>query len=123
MLVGRYDVARAGPAIPTHVAAAAPDTAAMTTAFAAASPPAARSDDAAAVFHSLFQGGERREAIAPVVSELWIGLGDASPAQTPPAAQPVANQPAPVQHTANRATFDLFGDTPADASRLFTTGS
>jgi hypothetical protein len=94
----------------------------MADAFAAANPPALRSD-AAAAFHSLFQGGERREAIAPAVSELWTGQGDASPAQPTPAAQPAADQPARAQHATNCATYDLFGDTPTNASRLFTTGS
>jgi Transglycosylase SLT domain len=122
VLVGRYDVARAGPAIPTTVAAAIPDTAAMADAFAAANPPALRGDPAAA-FHSLFQGGERREAIAPAVTELWTGQGDASPVQPTPAAQPAGDQLPRAQHAADHATFDLFGDMPADASRIFTTGS
>jgi hypothetical protein len=83
-LANRYQVA-AGPAssvamasttVPVRrPAAAAPpaavDTAGMTTAFAAVSAPASTTETTGPVFHSLFQTGERRGAVAPLVAELW----------------------------------------------------
>jgi len=53
------------------------------TAFAADAPSPARAE--AAMFHSLFQTGERREAIAPAVSELW---GQPRPALSTPGDAP-----------------------------------
>ena len=51
--------------------ASAPAFAADTSAPAAATKTPARADTAGGMFHSLFQTGERREAIAPAISELW----------------------------------------------------
>jgi hypothetical protein len=73
----------------------APAPAPSATAFAADSPAAAATATAparadAALFHSLFQTGERREAIAPAVSELW--------------GQPRTALPAPADAATEKAT-------------------
>ncbi len=76
----RYQVARATtPALsqtasaadlrPAQVSGPAPDTAGITTAFSNAPLATLRMDTP--VFHSLFQTGERREAVAPAVAALW----------------------------------------------------
>jgi hypothetical protein len=80
VLAGRYQVARAAPAVPATVTAdkptvrsrmaAVPDTAGLADAFAANARPIRPVDDGQ-VFHSLFRTGERREPVAPAVSELW----------------------------------------------------
>ena len=122
VLVGRYDVARASPSVPANVADNAPDVAGVANAYAAANPPPARFDDGA-VFHSLFHVGERREPIAPAVSELWSGQGANPPAQPDPAPIPVATHAVRVEQASSRATFDLFGNMPPAARGLFTSGS
>jgi hypothetical protein len=57
----------------TNAPAAVPDTSAI---------PPARTDTAGGMFHSLFQTGERREAVSPAISQLW---GSQPPAKAPPA--------------------------------------
>jgi hypothetical protein len=42
-----------------------------------------RGDPAGGVFHSLFQTGERREAISPAISELWGGQARPQQASAP----------------------------------------
>jgi hypothetical protein len=61
----------------TNAPAAVPDTSAT---------PPARMDTAGGMFHSLFQTGERREAVAPAISQLW---GSQAPAKAPAAPAPV----------------------------------
>jgi hypothetical protein len=68
-----------GFAADADVPGAAPDT-------SATSP--ARTDTAGGMFHSLFQTGERREAVAPAISQLW---GSQAPAKAPAAPAPVAD--------------------------------
>jgi hypothetical protein len=64
-------------------------------------PSTARSDPAGGMFHSLFRTGERREAVAPAISELW----------TAPAA--------PAGRPASDTALDLFRDaTPVLRGRL-----
>jgi hypothetical protein len=55
-----------GYAADTNVPAAEPDTSPA---------PLARTDTTGGMFHSLFQTGERREAVAPAISELWGAQG------------------------------------------------
>jgi hypothetical protein len=56
-----------------------------TNAARASSPDAVpvRGDPAAGMFHSLFQTGERREAISPAISELWGGQARPQQASAP----------------------------------------
>lgn len=75
-LVGRYQVARAGPA--GVVTAAAPQPVRpVGSELALASAAASQRPivDTGPVFHSLFRAGERSEAIAPGINELWTGQG------------------------------------------------
>ncbi len=87
------DVPRTAP-LPSPAGAAAAVTALTlapapsATAFAADAPaPPARVE--AALFHSLFQTGDRREAIAPAVSELW---GQPRPALSVPTDAPAGTK-------------------------------
>jgi hypothetical protein len=121
-LTGRYDIARANSIAPVGVAAASPgsrkvaapvhDTAGITQAFAAGGSARARVDDEP-VFQALFHTGERRQALAPRVSQLWGALATARPGAVP--ADPTA--PAP----ANGSPLDLFQDMPTDIRGLFGT--
>jgi len=94
-LTGRYDVARArsGPAIaaaesvPLWGLTAPPDPAATVQVFAANDVPAPPRDLVTSVFHALFHTGDRREAVAPRVSELW-GVQSASTTREASAAEP-----------------------------------
>jgi hypothetical protein len=97
LLVGKYQAARAAAPAPVPATAAAPATAGPETA-AVDSVPAPNAYAAAMVgpshiaagggpvFYSLFQAGERREPIAPLVSQLWAPLpppaSAAAPAET-----------------------------------------
>ena len=103
LVVGRYGVARAkspGAPVTTFAARAVPASlavAAIPGSRSAAPPPlksvplpalmalpmavpAASTGDAAPVFHGLFRTSERREAVAPVVSELWGSHAVSAPA-------------------------------------------
>lgn len=94
MMVGRYDAARGHAPIAPATAVAAQAAPARTTiagilpprktsapawvsvplpvlAPVEASQPAANMQDSGPVFHGLFRTSDRREAVAPVVSELW----------------------------------------------------
>jgi len=55
-----------GYAADTNAPAAEPD---------ASRAPLARADTTGGMFHSLFQTGERREAVSPAISELWGAQG------------------------------------------------
>jgi hypothetical protein len=71
-----------------------------------ASEPAARP-----VFHSLYQEGDRRSALSPLVAELWGGqTADAKDATRRLASAGAGGA---------RAGFDLFGDLRPDARALF----
>ncbi len=118
VLAGRYQVARATPAVPATVTAekpsvrsrmaAAPDTAGVAAAFAANAPPVRPVDDGQ-VFHSLFRTGERREPVAPAVSQLWN-------AQAAAGAASVAVAPAGAAHG---GPLDLFQTMRPDVRALF----
>lgn len=120
-LTKRYEVARlstaraaAEAAPPRSAQAAAPDPAGVTQALASHQP-AARPDESGPVFNALFHTGERREAVAPRINQLW--------AMPPVSAQPrVAAAPAspPAQAPANGRPLDLFQDMPPDVRGLFT---
>ena len=113
MMVGRYDMARghspgapviaaAAVAAPTAVAGVSPSQRTAGPAWASVplpalapadvTQPAADFKDSGPVFHGLFRTSERREAVAPVVSELWgsHAVSAPSPARVfPDAANPV----------------------------------
>jgi hypothetical protein len=96
---------------PTSVApTSAPDTAGMASAFAASVPQPPASPELP-VFHSLFQTGERRDAVAPAVAALWTAPSGAAPARS---AQTLVPQTAALQPVAAPAgvnsTLDLFRD-------------
>jgi hypothetical protein len=63
----------------------------------------ARTDAAGAMFHSLFQTGERREAVAPAISELWRGV--------PRQGMPQATNASGDQTATSGAMLNLFRDT------------
>jgi hypothetical protein len=109
MMVGRYDVARGqAPIVPATAVAARTAPAPMAVAGISAPrktsgpawvsiplpvlapldvlPPAANVQDSGPVFHGLFRTSDRREAVAPVVSELWgsHAVSAPSPARTLP---------------------------------------
>jgi hypothetical protein len=119
-LTGRYDVARArSVAAPIDVAAASPgarkvaaavpDTAGIANALAASQPPPARAANAEPIFQALFHTSERRQAVAPKVSQLWSAPGSATPRATvPPGAS-------------GGGALDLFQDMPANIRSQFGT--
>jgi len=113
MMVGRYDVARGQvPGAPVPATAVAARTTPASTSMAVAgtsalrrasgpvwvsvplpvlapveaSQPVADFKDSGPVFHGLFRTSDRREAVAPVVSELWgaHAMSAPSPARTAP---------------------------------------
>jgi hypothetical protein len=130
LLVGKYQVARAGapPTAPATAAspdaagvtAAAADSAGVTNAYAAAmvGPTHIAARDGP-VFHSLFQAGERREPMAPLVSQLW-----APPAQSAllPVSAP-ASAPGDTSGKGSGAALGLFDTQSRDLRGLFSAGS
>jgi hypothetical protein len=142
VLVARYDVARASPAMqanavapaapPLNAAAAAPATAPAATATAvlpAVAAAAAPAPDPRPVFHSLFSDGQR-EPVSRFVRDLWTTnprvaaalTGAPAPAlaasQSPPAAPA-----APAAPAVPGAPLDLFSDQPGNVKALFGQGS
>jgi hypothetical protein len=71
---------------------------------AASSTAPARGDPVGGIFHSLFQTGERREAISPAISELWGG--QTRPQQPSPPRANVSVNP----NAGGGAMRDLFRD-------------
>ena len=133
-LIGRYQVARTGPANPPANPPAAvgdtaassvprtgfaPDTAGLTETYAAAArlSPAVQAAEIGPVFHGLFRSTGGPEPIAPLVNSLWT-------APTPPAG---ATKPAPLGAAAEPAAapqaaggeLGLFQDQVPDARALF----
>jgi hypothetical protein len=133
-LIGRYGVARSGPANPpanppaTVAATAAPsaprtgfspDTASLTEAYAAAArrSPTVQPAETGPVFYGLFRSTGGPEPIAPLVNSLW----------TSPTASAGAIKPAPVEAAAEPAAapqavggeLGLFQDQLPDARALF----
>jgi hypothetical protein len=142
-LVGRYGVARGGPANKAVAGAPPPVSNAVNTreqrlvgvvkpvarpsvmpeqtAFAGQTQPApAASAATGPVFHGLFRSAGSPEAVAPMVSALW-----STPPQTPAAAvpskpQPLPDMPAPVSTpTPPGGALDLFQEQMPDARALF----
>jgi hypothetical protein len=136
-LIGRYHVARSGPANPPNppavppatVAATAapsaprtgfaPDTASLTEAYAAAArrSPTVQAAETGPVFYGLFRSTGGPEPIAPLVNSLW----------TSPTTSAGAIKPAPVEAAAEPAAapqavggeLGLFQDQLPDARALF----
>lgn len=129
LLVGKYQAARAGvpstapataaAANTAGVTAAAADTAGVTNAYAAAMVgPTHITGSNGPIFHSLFQTGERREPIAPVVSQLW--------APPPQSALPPVSASAPAAGDTSEKPSgtapDPFDSQSRDLRGLFGTG-
>jgi hypothetical protein len=140
-LIGRYEVARSGPAnppasgpanAPAAVADAAapavprtgfaPDTAGLTETYAAAArlSPAVQAAEAGPAFHGLFRSTGGPEPISPLVNSLWT-------APAAPAAPAAAGKPRPLEAAAEPAAapqsvggeLGLFQDQVPDARALF----
>lgn len=110
-LVGRYQVARTEPGSRTAAAVgpvrpAPVEPVRADTAHAYAASQDTLVDDGP-VFHSLFRTGARREAVAPVVNELWTG--------------PAGDRDAPVRNPVASA-FEALGAARPGVRRLFTGG-
>jgi hypothetical protein len=89
---------------PAQPSAPAPDTAGITTAFSNAPLATLRMDTP--VFHSLFQTGERRDAVAPAVAALWT-----APAKDAASLAPQGSTSQAVASTGGiHSTLDLFRD-------------
>lgn len=118
-LTGRYEVARLSTARAAAMAApprsaAAPDPAGVTQALAAYQPPAPPQEPGPA-FHALFHTGERHEAVAPRINQLWASAPVSTQARVAEASAPSA-----AQAPANGRSLDLFQDMPPNISGLFT---
>jgi hypothetical protein len=114
-LVDRYQTARNGAATAVAAATSATPAPVRTNTTSTAVPPAAATGSQSAasdgpVFHSLFQTGTRREAVAPGINELWTG--QSTTRSSPSTAQ-----------ASDRVTgaFDALQGRP-DIRRLFTGG-
>ena len=113
--------------LPTAMAYASEPSARMNVLAAGApSPagasPAARTDTAAPGFHSLFHSVDRREAVSPVVSELWSGQAapkTAQMAQTVQASLPSMEPSNDRRAAGSGSTLDLFRDTRPNVQALF----
>jgi hypothetical protein len=84
--VGLNDLVFSPAPIPAAIGFAADDTVAPAAVPDTSATPHARTDTAGGMFHSLFQTGERREAVSPAIAELW---GSQAPAKTSAAPSPV----------------------------------
>jgi transglycosylase-like protein with SLT domain len=121
VLVARYDVARASPAVPAsavaaNVAVAAPATTRATTspvqAVAATPPPS----NLRPSFHSMFSDTDR-QPVSSFVRDLWTSNPRVAAALTGQAQAPTA-APAPPT-AAPGAPLDLFSDQPSNVKALF----
>jgi transglycosylase-like protein with SLT domain len=120
-LTGRYEVARLGTAAqvastepvaaPVRAVAATVDPAGTTQAFAAYQPVPRLQNESGPVFHALFHTGERREAVAPRINQLW------STPRVPTQAR-VTEAPA-VPAPANDRPLDLFQEMEPEVRALF----
>jgi hypothetical protein len=139
-LIGRYHVARSGPANPPAIPPAtvadaaapsaprtgfAPDTASLTEAYAAAArrSPTVQAAETGPVFYGLFRSTGGPEPIAPLVNSLWTSptasAGAIKPAPVEAAAGPVAaTEPAAAPQAAG-GELGLFQDQLPDARALF----
>jgi hypothetical protein len=124
VLVGRYQTARAAPVAPTAPIAPAAAVAATKTpqpvraatvmlpdlmgAGSQVTPARKPVADDRPVFHALFSTGERREAVAPGINQLWTGPSRAAAVH-------------PADSVAN--AFDALEPARPNMRALFTTGS
>jgi hypothetical protein len=124
VLVARYDVARASPAVPASAVAAnaAPAVPAipmtarapvLPVEAAAATPPPT---NLRPNFHSMFSDTDRRQPVSSFVRDLWTSNPRVAAALTGQAQSPVA---APVAQAAPGAPLDLFSDQPGNVKALF----
>jgi hypothetical protein len=129
LLVGKYQVARAGAPSTAPSTAAAPDaagvgaagadSAGVTNAYAAAMVgPTHIAAGEGPIFHSLFLAGERREPIAPLVSQLWARPQSASPPVSAP-----ASAPGNASGKGTGAALGLYDPQNRDLRGLFGAGS
>jgi len=95
--------------------ASAPPSAASATTMAARIAPA---QPAPPTFNSLFSDQDRRTAVDPTVVALWSVPASPPQASGAPAAPQRAAAPV-VNRTTSPASFDLFGDVPANGRALF----
>jgi len=123
VLVARYDVARASPAVPTsgvaaNAAPAAPVVPVTTRVVvppvevAAATPPPT---SLRPNFHSMFRDADR-QPVSSFVRDLWTSNPRVAAALTGQAQTSVATPPAPA---APGAPLDLFSDQPGNVKALF----
>jgi len=119
VLVARYDVARATPAVPASAVAASGAPVAPTT--LAALPPIQAVAVAPAPtnlrpnFHSMFSDTDR-QPVSRFVRDLWTNNPRVAAALTGQAQAPAA---APAQPAARGAPLDLFSDQPGNVKALF----
>jgi len=118
LLVGKYQVARAGASSTAPATAAVADSAGVTNAYAAAmvGPTHIAAAGEGPVFHSLFQTGERRAPIAPLVSQLWA---PAPQSALPPAS---ASMPDDASGKGSGPALGLFDTQSRDLRGLFSAG-
>jgi hypothetical protein len=128
VLVARYDVARASPAVPATAIAAAASAPPPNVAPAAAGPnapagPAAAANVAPAPyaarpgFHSLFS--DNQQPVSQFVRDLWTTNPRVAAALSGQAAVPATAPDPPAAPAASAAPLDLFSDRPSDVRSLF----
>jgi transglycosylase-like protein with SLT domain len=120
VLVARYDVARAAPAVPASAVAANVPVAAPATALAPASPVVAAAaapppSNLRPSFHSMFSDTDR-QPVSSFVRDLWTSSPRVAAALTGQAQVPTA---APAAPAASHAPLDLFSDQPGNVKALF----
>jgi hypothetical protein len=125
VLVARYDVARASPAVPASAVAAAGQPLSVPLAAPATPLPPASPVVAAAVaspppnlrpnFHSMFSDTDR-QPVSRFVRDLWTSNPRVAAALTGQAQAPTAT---PAPPTAPGAPLDLFSDHPGNVKALF----
>lgn len=114
-LSGRYDLARAGPTIPTTSLVDVPIT--PPSPVAPALPPVTVASSPASnrpVIQSLFSDDPQRGAVSQVVRDLWATRPHVAAALTATTAPVSESSTAPPS-----ASLDLFADRPTDARGLF----
>jgi hypothetical protein len=123
VLVARYDVARASPAVPasavaanvTPVAPAVPHVAALPVVAAAAPPPPSNLRPS---FHSMFSDTDR-QPVSSFVRDLWTSSPRVAAALTGQAQGPTVAPAAPAAPAAPGAPLNLFSDQPSNVKALF----
>lgn len=120
VLVARYDVARASPAVPASAVAANVALAAPATMLPPASPVAAAAvapppSNLRPSFHSMFSDTDR-QPVSRFVRDLWTSSPRVAAALTGQAQAPTM---APAPPAARGAPLDLFSDQPSNVKALF----